>query len=90
MLSAVSNVITYIFKCLVSKMNGLTIGDIRYVKASPFIVGDIYHFLPVECWTKNDRNSLRYCANKQKWNGFNWVFLERVELTQSEWKEILT
>lgn len=68
----------------------MEIGECRYVKASPFIVGNMSHFLPTECWTAKERSALKYCANKQRWDGFNWVFVERVELTQSQWQEILT
>lgn len=74
---------------LVSRMNGLAIGEVRYLKASPFIVGDMCHFLPTECWTNDERSALRYCANKQRWNGLRWEFVERLELTQQQWREIL-
>ena len=74
----------------VSRMNGRTIGEVRYLKASPFIVGNMCHFLPRDCWTDDERNALRYCANKERWNGLRWEFVERLELTQKEWREILS
>jgi len=73
----------------VSRINGRTIGEVRYLKASPFIVGGLCHFLPPECWTSDEQNALRYCANKERWNGLRWEFVERLELTQKEWREIL-
>lgn len=75
---------------IISRINGVRIGDCRYTKASPFVVGDLCHFLPTECQTAKERSSLKYCANKEQWDGFLWVFIERVELTRDEWREILT
>lgn len=72
---------------IVSRINGRTIGEIRHLKASPFIVGSMCHFLPTECHTSKERNSLRFCTNKMRWNGLRWEFVERLELTQKEWRE---
>lgn len=75
---------------LVSWLKGHYIGETRYIKASPFIVsGNLNHILPFGCWTDEEKAELRYCAYKQQWNGFNWVFVERCEFTEFEWKQIL-
>lgn len=86
----VEGIVMRLRKWRVSRVNGLSIGDVRYLKASPFIVGQMCHFLPSECWSNEERNALRYCANKQRWNGLRWEFVERLELTQQEWREILS
>ena len=58
---------------LISWWHGRKIGDTIYVKASPFILGDMSHCLPSELWTEAGRNRLRYCVYKYNWNGFGWV-----------------
>lgn len=61
------------------------IGDIKYVKASPFLVGSYIHLLPSSIYRKEERNSLKFCYNKYMWNGIRWIFVERCEKTQEEW-----
>ncbi len=71
----------------VSRWNGRHIGEIRYIQGTPCVAGNIRHFLPPALWTAEDRNALRYCAYKERWDGFRWVFVERITLTHEEWRE---
>jgi len=73
----------------VSWINGRTIGDVRYIKSLPFIIGNLCHFLPPDCWTAEERDSLRYCVIKQRWNGFDWEFVEELKVSRDELKRIL-
>jgi hypothetical protein len=74
---------------LCSWWHGVRIGSLRYVKASPFILGNISHCLPEELWTDTERNSLRYCCYRHRWNGFGWVADGYVEFNRDEMKQAL-
>jgi len=72
----------------ISWLNNQSVGDIRYRKASPFIVGSLVHFLPTELWTNKEKNLLRYRFHKERWAGTDWEFVETLEHTRAKWKEI--
>lgn len=67
-----------------SRLQGLKIGEIRYVKGSPFIFGDIFHILPKELWTEEENQSLRYNVIVEEWDGWNWKFVEEKSFTKHE------
>lgn len=73
-----------LLKTIVSWINGHKIGDVRYIQALPFIIGDPVHLLPSSCWTYEERNQLRYCVDKYKWNGLNWEYASHLELPLEE------
>ena len=68
---------------------GKRIGEVRYVKASPFVVGDIMHCLPRELWTGEEKSRLRYCCYRHKWDGFGWVSDGYFEYNQDEMRQAL-
>lgn len=50
---------------------GKKIGQKKFVKASPFRIGNVRHFLPTEMWTQEDKDALRYCIDIYEWSGFS-------------------
>ena len=68
---------------------GIRIGAVRYVKASPFIVGDLTHCLPPEMWTPDEQNRLKYCCYKHRWDGFGWVSDGYIEFNRDDLKQAL-
>ena len=68
---------------------GMCIGEVRYVKASPFILGNLMHFLPPELWTSAERGSLKYCCYRHRWDGFGWVPDGYFEYNRDEMKQAL-
>lgn len=64
-------------------------GAIRYLTARPFLIGKVRLFLPEECWTREDRNSIRYRLLRQRWTGLRWRFVEVVEVRKEELLELV-
>jgi hypothetical protein len=69
---------------LYSWWHGKTVGQVIYLKASPFIIGNMAHFLPSDCQTKDERDQLRYCCHKHEWDGFGWKYVVTLEMTRDE------
>ena len=73
---------------LISWINGLKIGEVRYIKASPFIIGNMCHFLPAAMWESEEFAQLKYSVIQQRWDGLDWAFVERLDLTREQLEEI--
>jgi hypothetical protein len=69
---------------LYSWWHGKTVGQVRYIKASPFIIGNMSHFMPSDCWSKDERDQLRYCCHKERWDGLAWRYVVTLEMTREE------
>jgi len=78
-----------LLKWLFSKWHGHQIGEIRYVKSSPFITGPISCLLPMEIWDDREYEKVRYHINKQKWDGFRWVHIAELQKTRDELNDLL-
>jgi hypothetical protein len=55
-------------------------GTVRYVKASPHIVGTLKQLA-------HGSYELCYCYNKEVWDGWRWKFVERLEKTREQWNQ---
>lgn len=74
---------------LISWLHGRRIGETRYVKDLPWLVGNPYHLLPTECWTDSEKEQLKLGVRKQTWDGYQWVSGPREELTIEEFNQRL-
>ena len=63
---------------------GLKIGQRRISMSTPFMIGHLGHCLPPEIWGKELRSAARYCVDVHEWDGFNWRFIETLQLTEEE------
>lgn len=79
-----------LISAIISWWHGQRIGDVRYIKSLPYIVGNISHFAPTSCWTDAERSQLRLRAYRETWNGRRWVRESDLELTIAEWRELLS
>lgn len=57
---------------LFSWLFGLKIGEVRYYRDSPYMIGKPDHFLPVNLWGRKEWESVRFRMIKCTWNGFSW------------------
>jgi hypothetical protein len=64
------------------------IGKIRYIKDSPFIIGDYIHFLPPQMWTKEEKNKLKFCVIKQVFTCRGWKTVDKLKLSYDELKNL--
>ena len=53
---------------LYSRLLGRRVGEIRYLKDSPFRVGNYWGFLPFP----DPRQDWKYCVREQVWDGYRW------------------
>ena len=67
-------------KHIISWLNGRKIDEIRCVRDNPYIIGNFYHFLPTQLWTEEEKDEIQFCFRMERWNGFNWEFVKRVQL----------
>lgn len=63
---------------------GFKIGQTHYVMASPFITGAIGCCMPTECWTVQEKNTVRTRYIEYRWTGFTW---ERLGVVQCRIKD---
>lgn len=66
---------------LFSWLLGRRIGETRITKASPFMRGTVYHFLPVEMWTDPMKKGLTFLFHKWRWEGYRWKCIKTFEVT---------
>ena len=62
---------------------------IRYVKDSPFIIGNPVHFLPMEVQTEEERMQLRFCVWQEKRVWGRWKRIQRFEVSLPRLKDLL-
>jgi hypothetical protein len=60
------------------------IGDIAYKEGSPFIIGNLCHFLPIEIQTAEEKSSLKFCVWQYIWNGWEWRRTDELLLTKDK------
>lgn len=77
------------FARLFSWWHDKRIGEIRYVKSNPYIIGGLNHFLPTDLWNKEEKSAIRYRVEKQTWDGFGWERGEILVLTHQQLIDIL-
>jgi hypothetical protein len=65
---------------LYSWLLGRKIGEARYVKANPYMIGNIEHILPVPLWTDEMKSQLKFRYKKFLWTGFTWNYMGIVEI----------
>ena len=62
-------------------LTGKLVGQVRYSKSLPFVV--------IDCLTKRGKMDVRYRLTVQRWTGWKWEFVENVEVTRQELRDIV-
>jgi len=68
---------------------GIKIGQYRYVKGCPFVIGNFNHLAPVGCWREEDKEAMRFNIRKQEWDGFNWISRPGMNVSMEEFNRLV-
>lgn len=60
------------------------IGDVRYEKGSPFIIGSLCHLLPNDLWSNQEQEKLKFSFVKYEWTKRGWRHVGDFILTKKE------